>query len=757
MMDVLGRSSASSRDIHQAAGLQSSLQIFDQRTVWLMADFLGDRSADNSTGTTTATQSTRPQAQSGLETAQNETVLFSGESVLDILKMIFAGAPLSEVLSIIARLVESQTKGMFCTVWLLDADGKHVRCATAPSLPGFSAKWDRTPVGPNGACCGTAVYRREPVYATDILCDPLWDDYRHLLLPYGIRAVWARPLFSREGKALGTFSILYREVGSPSAAHLQLIENASHLVGIAIERTRDEAALKDSEARKAAILVSALDCIVTIDHEGRITEFNPAAERTFGYGRDEVVGRYLTDVIVPPSLREKHQRGFARYLATGQTQVLGRRIEMTAMRADGSEIPVELAITRIPLDGPPCFTGYLRDITERKRAEENLRESELKLRQMTETIPEMLWSATAEGTIDYCNARVLDYTGFPADEIMGSGWTKLLHPDDIERAAREWRSCVATGAPYRVEVRTFHAADHTYRWCVTSALPMMDQQGCVLKWHGTVVDMQDWKQAQEELRNTQAELAHVTRVMTIGQLTASIAHEINQPLSGIITNASTCMRMLAADPPSIEGALETARRTIRDGNRAAEVISRLRALFSRKAAASETLDLNEATREVIELSSGDLRRNRVILRAELDDDIPPVTGDRIQLQEVILNLLRNASDAMSSVDDRPRQLLITTERDAEDRVRLTVQDSGVGFGPQDAKKLFNAFYTTKSGGMGIGLSVSRSIIESHHGQLWAVPNEGPGATFSFSIPRLSEGVTSVRSFDAVRPLAGRAS
>jgi len=247
--------------------------------------------------------------------------------------------------------------------------------------------------------------------------------------------------------------------------------------------------------------------------------------------------------------------------------------------------------------------------------------------------------------------------------------------------------------------------------------------------------MHDWKRAQEELRNTQAELAHMARVMTMGELTASIAHEINQPLSGIITNANTCLRMLAADPPNVDGARETARRTIRDGNRASDVITRLRALFSKKDSLTESVDLNEATREVIALSSTTLQKNKVILRLELADDLPFVTGDRVQLQQVILNLLANASDAMSTVDDRPRKLLIKTEQDEGDGVRLTVQDAGAGFDPQTADRLFDAFYSTKHDGMGIGLSVSRSIIESHSGRLSAAPNDGPGATFSFSVPR----------------------
>jgi signal transduction histidine kinase len=223
-------------------------------------------------------------------------------------------------------------------------------------------------------------------------------------------------------------------------------------------------------------------------------------------------------------------------------------------------------------------------------------------------------------------------------------------------------------------------------------------------------------------------------------LTASIAHEVNQPLSGIMTNASTCLRMLAADPPDVDGARETAQRTIRDGNRASDVIARVRALFTKKESATESVDLNEATLEVIALLLSELQRNRVMLHSELAEDLPTITGDRVQLQQVMLNLLRNASDAMVDVHDRPRQLLIRTERGDGDGVRVSVRDAGVGIDPQNMNKLLDAFYTTKADGMGIGLFVSRSIIESHHGRLWAEPNDGPGATFAFSIPSRPESL-----------------
>jgi C4-dicarboxylate-specific signal transduction histidine kinase len=260
-----------------------------------------------------------------------------------------------------------------------------------------------------------------------------------------------------------------------------------------------------------------------------------------------------------------------------------------------------------------------------------------------------------------------------------------------------------------------------------------------LEYIAAVRDVTAHRLSEEALDKARSELAHVARVMSLGALTASIAHEVNQPLSGIITNASTCMRMLDGEPPNVDGARETAKRTIRDGRRAADVIRRLRALFTNKDAATELLDLNEATREVIALSRAELERNRVITRTELADELPRVTGDRVQLQQVILNLLRNGSDAMRSVDDRPRELLLRTDLEEGDRVRLSVQDAGTGFEPQSLDQLFQTFYTTKEDGMGIGLSLSRSIIESHRGRLWATPNDGPGVTFSFSIPFVVDG------------------
>jgi PAS domain S-box-containing protein len=477
---------------------------------------------------------------------------------------------------------------------------------------------------------------------------------------------------------------------------------------------------------------------VTIDHEGCITEFNPAAEHTFGRSRDEVVGRSLAEVMIPPSLRAQHRQGLARYLATGETQVIGKRIEIMAMRADGSEFPVELTITRIQSDGPPSFTGYLRDITQRKRSEEELRRSQAFLAE-TRRLSSIggFYKRIATGEMIWSEELYRIFGFDPAAPPTLERILTRVHPDDIH-SFNEMLDRQRRGTDYEHDYRLL-MPDHSIKYLHVVAHASRDQDGQP-EYMAAVQDVTQRRLAEQALAKARSDLAHVARVTTLGALTASIAHEVNQPLAGIITNASTCLRMLAADPPNVDGARETARRTIRDGNRAAEVVTRLRALFSKKNASTETVDLNETAREVVALSLSELQRSQVTLRQELADDLPPVTGDRVQLQQVILNLLLNAADAMHDIDDRPRLLVIRTEHDTDNHIRLSVQDTGVGFEPQAVTKLFDAFYTTKSAGMGIGLSVSRSIIESHRGRLWAAPNDGPGATFSFSIPRRSEGV-----------------
>ncbi|MCP1625299.1 PAS domain-containing protein [Pseudomonas nitroreducens] len=310
-----------------------------------------------------------------------------------------------------------------------------------------------------------------------------------------------------------------------------------------------------------------------------------------------------------------------------------------------------------------------------------------------------------------------------------------IHPDDRATVEAMLRRQRRDGCDFEHEHRLLLPSG-AVRHVHLVAQATREADGALL-YIATAQDVTQRRLAEETLHRTRAELAHVARVASLGALTASIAHEVNQPLAGIITNASTCLRMLGAETPNLEGARETARRTIRDGNRAADVIKRLRSLFARHEAVSEQVDLNEATREVIAMLHNELQRHGVTVLPALQEGLPAVSGDRVQLQQVILNLILNAIDALSDVHDRPRQLRISTGHDLDASIFLAVRDNGAGFAPEDAGRLFDAFFSTKQTGMGIGLWVSRSIIEHHTGRVWATTHDGPGSTFIFALPPAS--------------------
>ena len=397
-----------------------------------------------------------------------------------ILEMIARDAPLGEILEKLVRVVEAQFAGLLCSVLLLDEDGRHARHGAAPSLPQpYSEAIDGLSIGPKAGSCGTAMYRREPVIVTDILQDPLWEQYRDVAEPYGLRSCWSTPILAHSGEALGSFAMYYRETRSPSPAETRALEMATHLAGIAIER----------------------------------------------------------------------------------------------------------------------------------------------------------------------------------------------------KLAREER---------------------------------------------------------ERFRQAQADLAHINRVTTMGELTASLAHEVNQPIAAAVTDANTCLRWLTRDQPDLEEARQAASRIVKDATRAAEVISRTRLLFRKGTPQRALVDVNEVIREMIGLLRSEAMRHSISVRTDLAD-LPQVVGDRVQLQQVLLNLMTNSIDAMKDVDGT-RELIICSQQAEDDRLLVSVIDTGLGLPPEQANQIFDAFFTTKPHGTGMGLRISRSIVEAHGGRLWAAENSSRGASFHLTLP-----------------------
>ena len=382
-----------------------------------------------------------------------------------------------------------------------------------------------------------------------------------------------------------------------------------------------------------------------------------------------------------------------------------------------------------------------KEIAARELEEEKLWRSEERWRSVFENSAVGVALTDLNGRFITTNPVYQKMLGYGEDELQRLTFLDVTHEEHVEENRRLIADLLGgRRKQFQIEKR-YRRKDGQAVWVRNNVSIVSGTDRVPRFLMALSEDITRRKLSEEALARARSELAKVASITSLGVLTASIAHEVNQPLSGIITNSTTCLRMLSAEPPNVEGARETVRRTIRDGNRASDVITRLRTLYSKKEPSLESMDLNEAAQEVTELSLSDFQRSGVVLRYELTDGLPPVIGDRIQLQQVILNLLRNAVDAMSTIDHRPRQLVIRTEQEEGNQVRLSVKDSGTGFTAQAADKIFEAFYTTKTDGMGIGLSISRSIIEAHQGRLWATPNDGPGCTFWFAIPSALEDLT----------------
>ena len=490
---------------------------------------------------------------------------------------------------------------------------------------------------------------------------------------------------------------------------------------------------KDAELVQETLASDGIRCHIT-----RVeTEADFVASLEQG-GFDLILADYTLPSFDGLSALKIAQQGWPHVPLIFVSGTLGEEVAIEALKIGATDYVLKTRLSRIV----PSVQRALREAGERidlSRAEGALRRSEAYLAeaQKLSHTGSFGWDVSS-GKIYWSQEtfRIFEYD--PPTEPTLELVLHRTHPDDkalvqqiVDRVSHERKD-------FDFEHRLL-MPNGSVKYLRVVGHPSKVELGS-FEFVGAVIDITERKRAEAELqqkevslREAQTELAHVSRVTTMGELAASIAHEVNQPLAGIVTNANASLRWLAGELPNLNEAREAIRRIIRDGNRAGDVVSQMRALFQKARTAKERLDINEAIDEVVMLTQSEVQRNKVALRMELAADLPSVMGDQVQLQQVVMNLILNAIEAMSTVKDRARDLVIRTQRGQGDEVRVAVQDSGIGFDPLSADRIFDAFHTTKPGGLGMGLSISRSIVESHGGRLWAVSNDGPGATFQFTL------------------------
>ncbi|HYO83257.1 MAG TPA: PAS domain-containing protein [Bryobacteraceae bacterium] len=494
------------------------------------------------------------------------------------------------------------------------------------------------------------------------------------------------------------------------------------------DRRRAEEALRASERALRSIIDTIPTLAWSARPDGSADFFNKRWLEYTGFSAEEAQGSGWSTAFHPEDAQRMLEYWRAS-LASGSpvdTEVRVRRFDGTyrwfilranPLRDDSGEI------TR--------WYGTNIDIEDRKQAHEALQASERELSLIIEAIPGFVWCASPAGDFTYLNHRILAYTGASLEDWAHGGWTSFLHPADVEATVEGWSQAIATGQPHEIQCR-LRRSDGVYRCFHMLGQATCSNDGSVIRWYGLLLDIEDRKKIEETLRDTQERLTRSTQLATFGELAASIAHEVNQPLAAVVASGHACLRFLGARPPDVAGACEAAESIVRDGKDAAEVVRRTRALFKRGAVEKSWLNVNDVIGEVLRLLAGEIARREISVQTDLPGDVPLVAADRVQLQQLILNLVRNGMEAMASIDDRPRKLCVRSGRETPTSLFVEVSDNGVGL--VNREDVFEAFVTTKAHGMGMGLTICRSIVEAHNGRLWAAPKSGHGATFCFTLP-----------------------
>ncbi|HEY4046942.1 MAG TPA: PAS domain-containing protein [Acidobacteriaceae bacterium] len=665
-----------------------------------------------------------------------------------LLEMIAGGDSCAVILDKLCRLVEELASGSLSSILLLDPSGNRLRHGAAPHLPTpYNQAIDGMFIGPSVGSCGTAAYRAEPVIVSDIATDPRWADFRDLALTYGLRACWSTPILSSAGKVLGTFAIYYREPRSPTGQDQSLISQITHLASIAIERKQAEQMLLQSEAylHEAQRLGRTGSWARKLPSE---TVFaSPELLRIFGYdpGEDKPTLEMFRRRVHPEDLAINEQRA-AKALSEKTNWESNYRI----LLPDGSIRHVH-SVARPILDDAGAVVEYIAtviDVTERKQADEERERllaseraafaeavaAQQRFRDLVNSVEGIVWEADVPSfQFSFISKQAERVLGYPVERWLSEPtfWMDHLHPEDREWALEFCQSATAEKRDHDFEYRMV-AADGSVV-LLRDLVTVVVENDRPTRLRGVMVDIGKRKQAEEALRQALSDLAHVNRVTTMGELTASLAHEVNQPITAAVTNANTCLLWLTRDQPDLEQARAAAMRIVKDGTLAGEIVRRIRQLFQKGTPQHKLLDVNEVIGEMIVLLRAEATRYSISVRTELATDLPQVMGDRVQLQQVLMNLMMNGIDAMKDVHGA-RELTIKSRRAENEEVAVSVTDSGVGLPPQHTEKIFNAFFTTKPHGTGMGLRISRSIVESHGGRLWAAGNTPRGATFYFTLP-----------------------
>jgi signal transduction histidine kinase/GAF domain-containing protein len=661
-----------------------------------------------------------------------------------ILERVAQSLPVGETLEATALLVEEFLAGC-CGILGVGAGGATFHMLAGTGLARrFASFHDGKAIDAAADPCSLAVQTRKPVIAVRPQSDAAWrgSAWARLLARHGFASCWSMPVVSDAGEVMGVCFFLRRAAAAPAHDELVFAERFVRIVRFAMQRAQLDAALLAQQTQLRHAL-GHLTQAQRLSHTGSFTTDVEADEhvwsdelyRVLEFAPGSKVKFQSFRALIHADDLPAFDAGFRRALAEGTDFDQVFRIVTPKGRAKHLHAVSHFSESTA---GHRIVAGSIQDVTASRNAAEALKAREAELhRAMAQLAEGERLGATGSFTSDIHRDRHNWSAEFyrifqidPATQPNVLAIRDRVHAEDLALFDSEiQRGMDGHGADFMFRIVTPEGGLKHLR----GVARLIDHAGGRPIFMGTVQDISERKTVEEARDRARSELAHVARVAALGALTASIAHEVNQPLAGIVTNASTCLRMLDADPSDTEGAKTTVRRTIRDANRAAEVIKRLRALFAGKPMQKCPVDLNDALREVLSLTLGELQKRRVVLHTELAADPPMVLGDRVQLQQVMLNLVLNACEALQGVDDHAREVSIATLRD-ERQVMLSVGDTGAGSPADHLEQMFNAFYSTKSGGMGVGLSVSRSIVEAHGGELVASVNDGPGLTFAIYMP-----------------------